>query len=312
MKKYASVFLNRVLFRLNSLLQHVEPWFAPQGYPIAHSPIFIIGAPRSGSTLLYQVLVNRFKFGYLANLHDKYFGFPYFVEMLAGKLRPKDFHATYKSMHGRTDELWGPSESGSFWYRWFRRKPQYVPLGEVDPKKMEQLKRVMAGLISAFHSPILFKNMPCALRLQPLASAFPNAVFLVIRRDLLMTAQSILETRQRIHSDVRIWWSMEPPDIDEIKTLEPEQQVVRQICSIYNLIDRDAVQIGRDRFLFITYEDFCADVHGVTNRVQEFLKKHEIEVEIRGEVPPSFKISRNVRLDQPITDRLIRAIDQIG
>ena len=31
------------------------------------SPVFIIGPPRSGTTLLYQVLVARYTFGYFSN-----------------------------------------------------------------------------------------------------------------------------------------------------------------------------------------------------------------------------------------------------
>ena len=42
-------------------------------------PIFIIGPPRSGSTLLYQVLTSYFDLSYFKNLHSKY----YFAQQLS-------------------------------------------------------------------------------------------------------------------------------------------------------------------------------------------------------------------------------------
>jgi hypothetical protein len=308
MRKSIASALDKSLYVINAILQYIEPFLAPKTYPAEYAPVFIIGAPRSGSTLFYQTLVNRFEFGYLTNLHCKCFGFPYLLQVVIGNWRPKGFQASYASVHGKTDGLWEPSECGSFWYRWFARKPQYVPMGKADPEKLRRMKYVVAGLTNAFRMPLLFKNMLCALRLRPLAAAFPDAVFLVIRRDPLMVAQSLLETRQRVHGDMHIWWSMEPPNIDEIRLLEPELQVTEQIRGIYDLIDRDAREIGGGRFLTIQYEDFCADVHGVTDHIQDFLVEHGIKINLRGEVPAQFNISSEARLDPQMMHRLTKAI----
>ena len=51
----------------NNFLGFLEPYFYPKKTPQKLNPIFIIGAPRSGSTLLYQVLTHRYKFIYLNN-----------------------------------------------------------------------------------------------------------------------------------------------------------------------------------------------------------------------------------------------------
>jgi len=42
--------------------------------PLRYPPLFIIGPPRTGSTLLYQLVVQRFDVGYLANRHCRLYG----------------------------------------------------------------------------------------------------------------------------------------------------------------------------------------------------------------------------------------------
>jgi len=37
---------------------------------LAHSPLFIVGPPRCGSTLLYQVLTEAFDLAYVSNVHE--------------------------------------------------------------------------------------------------------------------------------------------------------------------------------------------------------------------------------------------------
>ena len=54
---------------------------------LEYPPIFIIGAPRSGSTLLYQVLTDYFEVGYISNLHAHFFGSPACLERLLHPLR---------------------------------------------------------------------------------------------------------------------------------------------------------------------------------------------------------------------------------
>jgi hypothetical protein len=296
----------------NLVLNPIESLFAPHDFPREHAPVFIIGAPRSGSTLFYQLLVNHFDFGYLTNFHCQYYGFPYLAHKLAKPWIPKQFpYVEYKSEHGRTQGTWSPSECGEFWYRWFRRFPQYVSLEEANTRKMHDVRRVVSGLISVMQKPLLFKNMNCALRLRPLNVAFPEAVFLVISRDTLSCAESLLMTRKRVHNDFNKWWSMEPPNVEYLRTLSSEEQVIRQIRSIYSLIEKDAAVIGKDRFLYVCYQDLCTDVYATMRQVQNFLNGHDIHVNIlRDNIPPSFEIKEHHQLDSGITQRLRSIIDE--
>ena len=75
-----------------------------------------------------------------------------------------------------------------------------------------------------------------------------------------------------------MWWSMEPPSINILKSKDPCEQVLEQVDQINILIKNDSEQIGRDRFIEIEYDDLCNDVHGQLSRINNFLISHNVEI----------------------------------
>lgn len=296
-------YARRGLLRLANSLDGMEKRVAPRKDSFSFPPTFIIGAPRSGSTLFYQTLVNAFRFGYLSNLHCHFYGCPYLLQRLLGRWLSQA-QSPYQSQHGHVDGLMSPSECGQFWYRWFRRRPQYVPLEEVNMCHLHSLRRVLIGLTDAFGLPLLFKNMLCALRLQPLSTLLPEARFLFINRSPLWTAQSLLLVRQQVHGDKHTWWSMEPPEVNSLRYLSPEEQVVRQVDSIHRLILNERERAGPERFLEVRFEDFCQDVPGMMQQVQLFLSHSGVDLVPRFQVPRTFPISNERRLPEGEFDKL--------
>lgn len=269
---------SHILTFLNSVFSYFEVALPAQNDNLSKfPPIFIIGPPRSGSTLFYQVLTDYYDVGYLSNIHCRFWGAPSWLERILHPLKWRK-QSDFSSSHGRTKGLTAPSECGAYWYRFFRRSPQYVPLNEADPKKMKRLRRALCHLIRSFQRPVIFKNLYCGLRLQPIYEAVPEALFLIIKRDHIENALSLLNARNLIYNRFDIWWSMEPPTIDALKKLEPHQQVVEQVKQILSLIESDRQEIGRDRFLEIEYDDFCNDVHGNISRITHFFEEHGVQI----------------------------------
>ena len=75
------------------------------------SPVFVLGAPRTGSTVLYQIMINAFKKCYISNLTNRYFlETPILGMALAdGQM----FDVPLVSSYGKTDGRWGPSEGSA-------------------------------------------------------------------------------------------------------------------------------------------------------------------------------------------------------
>lgn len=281
---------------------------SPTHQPLEHSIVFMLGPPRSGSTLITQVLTNALDIGYLSNKHCRFFGAPALAERWfrpLGTDQPSD----YASDLGGTVGTSAPSECGDFWYRFFRTRPSYVTARDAPERKMAQMRRSIASLICAMGKPLLIKNLFCALRLQPIISALPEALFIVVQRDEVDNGQSLLRGRMSATGAYDRWWSAEPPNIAELRPLPPHAQVVEQIRSIRRLIDSDLAHGGVDsnRVHRISYEGFCDDVTTAVVKVKAFLAANGVAISGRFSVPRTFpRHPRECRIDRQLYDNLVK------
>lgn len=124
------------------LLDHLERFLVlDPDQPLPHPPIFFVGAPRSGSTLMIQVITDTFDLGYISNRHCQWYGAPALAERLFRPLRDKP-GSDYRSEQGATKGEYAPAECGQWWYRFFRQSPPYVTLQDVDTGRIAALSAV--------------------------------------------------------------------------------------------------------------------------------------------------------------------------
>lgn len=290
---------------VNTLLGPLEcALLARDQSPTDCRPIFIIGPPRSGTTVLYQTLVNCLEVGYFSNLHALVYGMPTLVERCVDSRTYLDA-ADYRSDLGRTRGWHAPSECGEFWYRFYRRR--FTPSADdsTTPRALNRLARVMRRMTSIRNRPFLIKNVYCSLRLPTLDLAFPGALYLVVRRDEIETGHSLLSARRDRFGRYDLWFSVKPPDVEELADLPPHEQVIEQARSIYRLIDGERMRLGRDRFLDIEYERFCENPEQTVERIRDFAASHDVRLNRAAPVPASFIRRRRVQIDQDVYDRMV-------
>ncbi|MCL4289635.1 MAG: sulfotransferase [Thermoleophilia bacterium] len=276
--------------------------------PLAQAPVFIVGAPRSGSTLLYQLMVERFDVAYLSNLHCRLHGAPALVERAVRALPAPG--SAFTSRYGNTDGARAPSECLQYWYRFFRRSPQHVPLAAADPARLRALRASLRALGRAARRPLVLKNLVSSLRLEPLGATLPEAVFVVATRDPLDNARSILAARRDIHGDYSRWWSVEPPAIAELRALPPEAQAVEQIRHVEDLIRAGCDRLGPERFLRVRYEDLCDDPRGTLETIAALAERNGFSLAPRQEVPERFERGGGRSIDPELDALLVDYLHQ--
>jgi hypothetical protein len=245
-----------------------------------------------------QVLTDAFNLGYLSNRHCEWYGAPALAEILFRPLANKKI-SDYFSKYGLTTGKDAPSECGAWWYRFFRRSPAYVPLSEVSDLKMKAFRRSLTSFQRRMDVPIIYKNLYASLRLEPIAYYLPNSLFVVIERNWVDNSQSILKGRYDSSGDYSQWWSVPPPNVNQLSSLPPIQQVVGQIESIYALINKDIDRLGLEERTFrIRYEDLCRDVHGTLDEFQAFMAGHSVELTSRYSVPKEFSINHSTKIPE--------------
>jgi len=173
---------------------------------------------------------------------------------------------------------------------------------------MLAFRRSIIALSDAYKRPVLFKNLYASLRIQAIAHYLPESLFIVMHRDEIDNAQSLLEARYKRLGSYEKWFSVEPPEVNLLKKLLPHEQVIEQIRHIYATIMRD-FRIGgvsSTRRFDLVYEDFCADTKKVVSSLLDFLRVNNCSVVPRGEIPTSFERRQAVRIDKELYDTLIR------
>jgi hypothetical protein len=272
----------------------------------AYPPIFIIGPPRSGTTLLYQLLVNRYGFSYFSNFSASFPQTPILAFWIESHLFPKaNPISNYNSEYGKTKGWYGPHECGEFWYRWFPRGEHvYVAPGKTSKAHLDQLTKTVTGMSKVTQRSVIFKNVYNSMRIAPIVEALPQAIFLVCRRNLVDTAQSILSSRVDSCGDKSAWWSLPPKEVDVIKTHPYWKQVVEQVYYTYQQIREDRQRFGEDRFLDVKYEALCRDTHSSLEKIEAFLIQRGTGMGSHRDVPNEFQMSTG----QKISDKDYRLI----
>jgi hypothetical protein len=292
-----------VVRALNRVVSPLETLGGRADAPLAHRPIFVVGPPRSGTTLLVQVIDVAFDVRFFTNLLNACWGAPSVVARLC---RPftREARVEFSSDLGSTSSWLGFSEAPNYWLRFFPERPHCLSAGDVSPEALARLRIAVGRLVRGLGRPTVFKTIVNTGRLEPLATALPEALFLVSRRTPLEIGHSILEARRRRYGSFEPWLSIEPPGIEQLKEQPLHEQVIEQALRTYAWIDREAERIGRQRFLDVDYEELCADPHASMERIGAFAGLPRRDRSSWARIPARFERRSQVRIPPELFERM--------
>ena len=267
-------------------------------------PVFIIGAPRSGSTLLYQSMASYFDFGYFNNFHHKKYFSPSLSEMNKRTLK-HNYNSNFKSSYGNVDGEYSPSENWDFWYRFFRKNPQYVQINEINKWDLRRFKSAINSFLYVTKKHLLIKNLPCVTRIQPIINAFPRAYWIVIHRNILDNALSIAKMRIELNKDINEWYSVQPKGYEEFCESNYQEQIFKQIELINKTIISD-LSLNKNHVSLIKYEEFCNTPKIILDKLNH--KFDELGINIfknKNELPLNFNTISNVKSNNDYSKKII-------
>jgi hypothetical protein len=243
---------------MNRLLSPLQARLSAEAGAPGKSLIFVIGLPRSGSTLLTQILINGLEIGYVSNFIARFWQCPAVGAVLQrAVLGVNERGLDADSNYGQTEGPFGPHEFGFFWRRWFNYGASHYAESGVEA---EMLRAEVGSLEKALGKPLLFKNLAaCGLHARWLAEVFPTAIFVLMRRNPHDIAHSILEARIKREGGAQNWFSVKPQSYPEISKLPVEQQIARQILDVELHLAKQLKSIDRKRWCLIEYDDLVSN-----------------------------------------------------
>ena len=213
--------------------------------PLKHQPVFIIGAPRTGSTILYQTITNQLDVLYIDNLVCHFYRNIFFGFWLSNKFFGQKAHNCFDSDHGNTNGLHSPSECGAFWYRWLPKERHFINYDDITDTMVREIRDEITAAINYFDKPLVINNNNLGLRIRLLQKSFPNAKFIIADREPLWVAQSLLKARYRFFGTYEKWWSMLPENFKEIQKFNFHKQVVYQHYFINKRMYEDLKKLSK-------------------------------------------------------------------
>ena len=289
-------FMALMMLPIDRLLKHQEITLlhrTPNDHPLP--VILVVGPPRSGSTLIYQALASSLPVSYLTNFGALFSDSPIVASKWFDRFLSHS-PPTLKSYFGNTEKLSDPNDGFNIWDRWLG-KDRYCPNRTFTPLQQEEMNRFFNTWTATFKRPLINKNNRNTTCMDVLAASLDNVYFIVVNRDPVFVAQSLLLAREEIQGSRDIGWGLGSNLIsDRYESNSGLHQVAEQVAWIYSTLDQQMQKIPSDRLIKVKYETFCQDPNSVISDIYAHIW-HTIPGSFN--LPQqlnSFKISQNIRL----------------
>lgn len=279
----------RLPFKAGAYAETVERLWLRRFDGPSKPPLFILGLPRSGTTLIYQYIVHRLRVSYFTNGVGRCPKAPCLTTLMQRKIYG-DYSSDFTSHYGKVKGPVAPREAGGVWARYFGLE-DYVDRGTVSEDKIRRLRRTIACVERIFGgAPFVNKNVKHLLRIGALRDVFPNCHFLIVERDRTEVALSLLRGRRQLSPDATEWLSARPPDYDALKRLPLVEQVTGQLASLHAKMEADIAKLGAGNVTRMHYDTFCDE----PEHVIELLSPPFSELQRRNPARDRFERSRSL------------------
>jgi hypothetical protein len=297
-----TALLGLVLTPLDLLLQIAEK----RRYQKASKPklplIFVCGAPRSGTTLVSQVLIAHLPVCYINNLTAVFPRSPIVGSLLFGKpIGQREL--PYNSYYGKSRHFSGPNDALYIWDCWFGTDRTRIP-SALGHSEKDQMIRFFGAYEQAFQRPLLNKNNSLNTCASLIAGVLDNSYFLCMTRDPVYLAQSLLRARKEIHGNFYTAYGVYNPNKSENQKRDYIEDVCEQVLFHEEKIREEQQIIGQERFWIIPYEEFCKRPHELVNKVSEQILRQPIQTaRIANSLQP-FDNSNKIRVEPELFEKI--------
>lgn len=220
-----------------------------------HPPIFIVGMPRSGSTIFHRIMA--------AHPH---------VVTTTNHSRKAPANPTLLRLIRRIPRVLPdekPGELGSMWDRFNQGGSDVMNADDVTDAARRFYRNVVQTHLEVYPGDVFIAKCPrLGLRIEFLKAIFPNARFIHLIRDGRGVCLSVL--RRREGADGRnTWWDARPQNWRDLEQLDPVSSIAHQWLEVVTHIRNAGAEIGGD-YLEITYEHLIENPVETLRAVGEF------------------------------------------
>ena len=202
-------------------------------------PIFIVGAPRSGTNIFYRTFARHPDLAWISNITKK---------------APSSLWLTRIIMLFRNDHR--PTEANNVWQKFAGNDDESLGQNDVTDAARKYLHTILQNNLRLFNKTRFVNKCPGnSVRIDFLKEVFPDAIFIHMLRDGRAAAYSIMRSRLQ-HSGS--YWSVKPPGWHDLLKLPLVNACALQWKMTVECILQSAKNLPPEQYLEVKYEDFVA------------------------------------------------------
>ncbi len=244
-------------------------------HSIDHPFIFVIGAPRSGTTLLTQTIAHSLDVGYIDNLAARFFKAPLHGMRFSRAVFGKERRTDHGSDHAATRELSDIHEFGYFWRELLQKKSfEDISYAKEREERIDWawVRKVLGSMQKEAGRPMVFKNLLGSYHMPRFERELGNVLFVHIVRDEMDAALSILDARKKYDRDPKTWWSYQPIEYEALKDRDPYEQIAGQVHCLKRFFRKEMEELSEGKHIEVHYQELCEDPAGVLAQLSDRCK----------------------------------------
>ena len=269
--------------------------------------VLVCGPPRSGTTLVAQLLIQQLPVAYFSNLAGIFPRAPLSAARLSRRAGAA-WRGTLGSYYGRAGTLAAPSDTLGLWDRWFGPDRDLLRSSLSLPEQ-DAMRRFFGAREAEDPRPLVAKNNRLNGQAALVSEVLPTARFICLERDPVFLAQSLLLARREIHGDDASAYGLHRAG--EEPGTNPVDSVCAQVMFHEQLAAEQEALLGPDRFWRVSYEQFCADPAALVGRVGRELLGLQQETRPHPPLAP-FTASRSNRLPAGMLQQIEETFVRLG
>lgn len=263
--------------------------------------VIVVGPPRSGTTLVTQVLINHLRVSYFSNLTALFPRAPITAcQLFQRRCAPQ----TYDAFFGRTRGLAGASDALPIWDRWLGGEREQIPKELTD---RQQMLVFFAAWEKAFDKPLVCKVNRLNVCAHLIADALPQALIICLHRSPIWLAQSLLQARQQIHGDVASIYGVSYPGRNVVNASNLGEDLCQQVAFHQEMARTQRNRIGASRYWLIDYEQFCRKPLALVDWVARYLEVPQNNLD---QLKP-FAASKQATISESLLTQLSARLDEL-
>ena len=294
---------------LNNNVKNIDKQVTNSGKP--YPSVFIVGAPRSGTTLLSQLFASCTEIGYVSNIMALFWDAPILGAHVSEHFQDRP-EFTGRSVYGKTSSPLEPHEFGMFW----RTRLKYSGMDQqlyCNVELLRKLGNTLDEISKIFKKITVYKVFQLTWHMHTYQTLKPETKWIWIERDLIENASSILKLRETRNRNIEQWVSSRPHGVEPFLG-NPFKEVLAQVILTNKWLAEKKSQMPAESVYHTHLSNLQRDPEALFSDICQFVGLKLNDIQLRQSLKHIETKTKNILYQTELTkikDEMIDILDYV-